>query len=294
MTKAIRNLLFLMFFAALTAACGGSSGGGVTTGGGGDTPPPGDPPPPPVADVALEDLDGLWVGTFDRGADPTTGQPRIAVFELTIEGGSITFRLDGGAESDFTGPVTKATEAPRVFRFVLTNRNNAQEISRGALFVDPTHTYMAFLNDGFRFGVLQRDAAAPLPTWEANDLNETWIGDTFTTESVSTGPAGTGFGDFTQTRSNAACTAATANSSSCTGTVGDNSRSIPSIALDAPAFGRWGPADYSDTPPSATTQENGVTRIYLSPDKNFSGSWACTDFVGGFPATCDFSTRTKQ
>lgn len=285
MTISTRNLLLAILFSAALVGCGGSGGGGNVSDSGGDDGGGGTSnPPPEVPDVEIAGLAGDWFGTFDR-----SGGVAVSTLQLTVADSAISNVILDGTNTNLTGSVTKDSENDRLFRFTLQN-GNGQTISRGAWFVDPSGTYMLYLNDGFQTGVLQKGATT-LPAYAKADVEQSWSGDTASTES--TDPTA-GFGAFTQSRASGACTAATATTSECNVTIGaGTTRAISQLTLDDPR-GRW-LGSYTDTTEGGGA--NGTTRVYLSPDKLFAGSWACVNFTrgpGGFPETCDFSSWTRQ
>jgi hypothetical protein len=262
----------MLFSAAALLGCGGGGGGddGGSSGGSGGGGGPG-----PVADVAVEQLTGTWFGTFD---DKNTVQS----MSMTVDAGNITGVSLEGTATNLRGTITKATEAPRTFRFTLRDQAGAT-VSQGALLADPSAAYLVFVDQFFDFGVIQKDATS-LPTYAKADIERSWSGDTVTTSS--------GFTTFGQRSSSAACTASSATTSQCDVTLsGGTARAASALTPDDPR-GRW-IGSYTDTPATGAPQ-NGTVRAYLSPDKAFAGVWACTDFTTGFPGTCDFSAWRRQ
>lgn len=252
------------------AACGSDSDEVAAPGGntGGSSGPP--------ADVEVSQLAGTWFGSFDTN---TTVQN----FEFTVDADTISGIKLNGTDTNLTGTLTKATEIPRAFRFVLSS--NGREISRGIMLADPSANYIAYLNSGFEFGVLQKGATTP-PTYAQADIDGTWAGDTV--------KATTDFTTLTSESASANCAASTPAttppSSQCAITIGATSRTASNLVLDDP-LGRWGGMFSDDPPPSAAPSV--AIRSFLSADKNFSGWWACHDFTGGFPDTCDFSAWSR-
>lgn len=284
MTSALRNIFVSGFFAAALAACGGGGGGGSSTPAETPTPTPPTTTPPSPSDVTLSQLTGTWFGTFDPKGS-------MQAMEIAIDASAnITDIKLEGTSTDLTGTITKASEAPRTFRFVLKNKNTPPDtVSEGMLLADPTGTYLVFLNGYFDFGVVQKGATA-LPTYAKADVEKTWSGDTLTA-TLNSDPQ-PGFATIAQKSSNGPCTSDTPTASKCTITVsGGVSRAVTSLTQDGPR-GRWG-GNYADTPQSGSPQ-NGTIKVYLSPDKAFAGVWACQNPDTGFPGTCDFSSWKSQ
>lgn len=285
---AIRSLLFFLFalmFAALVG-CGGSGGGGEASQPAAPTqePPPGEeappPAPPPPADVTVDQLSGTWFGSFDDNK-------QVRTFQFTVDAGNMSAITIGGTpQPRLSGAITKATEVPRAFRFVINEDGN--QLVTGMMVVDPSGTYMLYVHDNSQVGVLQKGATA-LPTFAQTDIDGTWTGDTVSTP--------TGFSTLTRQDSNATCAptqpAATPPTSQCTITLGATTRTASNVQLDDPAMGRF-IGTFTDDPPGSNPPVNVAIRPFLSADKSFAGVWACTDFLGGFPQTCDFSAWKKQ
>lgn len=279
MTTAVRNLLFSTFLASALAACGGGGGGGSSSPSGSSG----------AGDVAIEKLNGKWGGSFDSNGTvdsmvisiDATNASAVKITDITVNGGS----------TGLVGTVTKASDAPRAFRFVLKDPNDTsgKPVSQGALFVDSTAKYLVFLDEFFEFGVTQKDAdGLPSAGYSQADINATWSGDTFTTTGVNPSPDGDGFGKFTQAAANVKCDAATSGSpggpSACDITVGSTHRNVSSATLDDANGGRW-IGTYTETPDSGTGTDK-TFRMYLSPDKQYSGAVTCAT-SNSFP-TCNF------
>lgn len=269
-----RNVFLFVVFAMGLYGCGG--------GGDGSPPPASTPPPPPptVGDVTIDKLAGSWYGTYDTGS--------LVSLKLTFSatGTAITVDEVNGVPSDLTGTVTK--DGPTSFRFTISNPSNTVQ-NQGMLLTDQAAAYLMFVGDtvGAReFGVLQKNAAAPLQTHTQTDVNGSWAG--------HTSAAGATFASLAPKTSNATCApaapAAPAGPSACTATLSDRTRSIPGFTLSEPN-GRWQESNYTDTPQTGAPQ-NGTTQAFISQDKKFVGVWACTDPTS-FPANCDYSAWTK-
>ncbi len=271
---AIRNFSFFLFallFAAALAGCGSDDGGGEVT-----TAPTQEPPPP--ADVTLEQLAGTWFGTFDD-------KKSVRTFEFTVSAGNMSNIKLAGADTRLTGTITKATEVPRAFRFAISSSGN--QIASGMMLVDLSAAHMLYLDRHFDFAVVQKGATQH-PAYAQTDIDANWAGETIATTG--------GFTTLTRRgTSTANCTptspAATPPSSSCAITIGSTSRTASSVVKDHD-LGRF-KGIFADQPPGGTPQ-NVAWRAFLSPDKSFAAVWACNDFTGGFPQTCDFSAWKKQ
>lgn len=275
----IRNflsLLLCLLFATLVA-CGGSGGGGdenpATTPT--DEPPPAGEPPP---DVTIEQLNGTWFGTFD---DKTS----VRTFEFTVDAGNMSaIKLADQPQTALTGTITKATEIPRAFRFTINS--NGSQIAQGMMTVEPSGAYMLYVDQHFDFAVLQKGGSAH-PAYAQTDIDGAWAGDVVSTTA--------GFTTFTQKNSSGQCAptdpAPAPPTSQCAITMDSTARTASSVRLDH-ALGRF-LGSFTDDPASSPPQ-NVAWRAFLSPDKSFAAVWACTDFTGGFPQTCDFSAWKKQ
>lgn len=268
--RILSHFLLVLFLAGL-AGCGSDDDDSLAAPGGntgGSSGP---------ADVGIDQLAGTWFGSFD---DTNS----VRNFEFTIDADAIADIKLNGTDTRLTGTLTKASEIPRAFRFVLTS--NGAEISRGIMLADPSATYVAYLDRFFEFGVLQKGATA-LPAYAQADIDGAWVGDTV--------KATTDFTTLTSESASADCAATTpattSPSSQCTMTIGPTNRAATNVVLDD-AAGRW-LGTFADTPPPATAPANVAIRAFLSADKNFSGWWACHNFAGGFPETCDFSAWAR-
>jgi hypothetical protein len=276
MTTGVRKFLLTIFIVGL-AACGGNSGGG-DDGDPGPNPNPNPGGTDDTADVTIEQLAGTWYGAFDDTEN-------VRTFEFTVSGSTINnFKLGGTALTDLTGTITKATEAPRTFRFTVSS--NGGEITRGAWVVDPTAKYLTYVDREFDFAVVQKGTPAALPTYSQTDVNRSYSGYRVTTS--------TDFTTLTSSRASGPCVATTPAttppSSTCTLTLsGGVTRTLSSVQIDDP-LGRF-IGTYSDNPPSTPPQP--VARLYLSPDKNFAAGWTCPTVAEPVnPFTCDFYALT--
>lgn len=239
------GLAFALFLGTLALGCGGGGGGGSSN-----------PAPINGGDITVDQLTGTWFGTLE---DDVGGMHLV---EVTVSGSSITSIVVDGTPQNNTGTIAK--ESTQVFSYILSDG------TEGGFFIDPSATYLAFVNDWFEFGVLQKGATA-LPAYTANDLNGSWSGVTVLTDFIT----------FTQYTSSANCASLTCNATASNGVSSTASFNGP---FDA-SYGRW-MGTYTNSASS-----NGQVNGFLSPDKQFAGTWAC-DTQGGFiefPDGCDFS-----
>lgn len=205
------------------------------------------------ADITVDQLTGTWFGTLEDG----TGD--MHVVQVTVSGASITSIVVDGITQSNTGTIAK--ENGQVFSYLLTDG------TIGGFFVDPSSTYLAFVNDWFEFGVLQKGATA-LPSYVLNDIDGSWSGITIVTD----------FDTFTQHTSTATCTTLTCSASASSGISSTASFIGPFDAV----HGRW-IGTYTNSASSS-----GPVNGFLSADKQFAGTWAC-DAAGFFPGDCSFS-----
>lgn len=268
---AIRNLPSLLLSALLLAALAGC--------GDDDDPVASNPGTnPPANDVTLEQLEGTWFGTFDT-------KTSVQTFEFTVDnaGNMSAINLEG-VDTNLTGTVTKATEIPRAFRFAINSSGG--QIAQGMMLLDPSATYMVYLDEHQDFAVVQKGANA-LPAYALTDIDAAWAGDAASSTAD--------FTTFTRRDTSGTCApsdpATVPPSSQCAVDLGNVSRTVSDITMDN-ARGRF-LGSFSDDPPPSSAP-NAAWRAYLSPDKNFAAVWACTDFANGWPESCDFSSWRKQ
>jgi len=164
-----------------------------------------------------------------------------------------------------TGTLTLARRlgAGEIFEFTLS------DATEGGFFVDVQIQHVAFVDDAFDFGVLQKGATA-FPNVVAGDLfNRTYSGVTVVTDSqfeistvVTSSAAVDGVGNFT--------------GSDSAGTTFNGFLDFDS------ARGRW-IGSYQSNPP-----ESGEVRAFISTDELFVGTWACSPDFRAFPA-CSYA-----
>ena len=240
-------LLFVGFLLTVLAACGGSGAGGDAAPGG--------------------TLAGAWFGA----AEDETGQ--LHSVKLTVTGSRVTaFELDG-ADIGGSGPVQQ--DDAQIYSAALTFPQGQLQV---VLFADPAGAHFVYLDNFFRFGVLQKNATA-LPAYASIDINSTWRG-------IS---AFTDFAQFQSDPSSAICIVGV-----CSVTE-KNDRLTESFTggFDS-VFGRW--LGTSVIKPPAGPDVNKVSRAFVSPDKKFAGVWRCLVGVDGsvlFPGKCTYSAWVK-
>lgn len=240
---------FLGLLLAVLAACGGGGGGG--SGGG-----------------APGGLSGAWFGA----AEDETGQ--LHAVRMTIAGAKVTsFAVDGG-ELGGSGPLSQ--DDPQVFSAVLNFPGGQLQV---ILFADPAGTHFVYLDNFFRFGVLQKNATT-LPAYSTVDINGKWRG-------ISTF---TDFHEFQSDPSSAICIVGTCSVTE----VGDRMTEAFTQGFDS-VFGRWlGTTTINlDNGPQVTK----ISRAFVSPDKTFAGVWRCLVGVDGtvlFPGKCTYSAWVKH
>lgn len=271
--RSFSSFLLALLFTALVG-CGGSGGDDNQAAN------PAGNPPPQTPDVAIEQLEGAWLGTFDN-------RQSVRTFQFTVDaaGAMSAFNLGGQPQTALTGSITKATEIPRAFRFTISSNGN--QIAQGMMVVEPSGGYMLYVDQHFSFAVVQKGATQH-PAFAQTDIDGAWSGEAVATTA--------GFTTLTRQNSSAACAptdpATTPPSSQCAITLEGKTRTASSVRLDH-ALGRF-IGTFTDDPPGANPPQNVAWRAFVSPDKSFAAVWACTDFSGGFPQTCDFSAWKKQ
>ena len=239
------------FLAAVLVGCGGSGGGGDTAGG--------------VTGVQGQagPLAGAWFGA----AEDETGQ--LHSVRLTIAGSRVTsFEVDG-ADIGGSGPLSQ--DDAQVYSASLTFPQGQLQV---ILFADPAGAHFVYLDNFFRFGVLQKNATT-LPAYASIDVNGTWSG-------IS---AFTDFARYEWDTSSAICIVGT-----CSVTEKDDRLTESFTQGFDSVFGRWLGTTVVKLP---TGQDvNKVSRAFVSPDKTFAGVWRCLVGADGnllFPGKCTYS-----
>jgi len=241
--------LFLGFLLAVLAACGGGSGGG--SGGG-----------------APAGLSGAWFGA----AEDETGQ--LHAVRMTVAGSKVTSFAVDGDELGGSGPISQ--DDAQVFSAVLSFPQGQLQM---ILFADPAGAHVVYLDNFFRFGVLQKNATT-LPGYSSIDINGKWRG-------ISTF---TDFNEFQSDPSSAICIVGTCSVTE----VDDRMTEAFTHGFDS-VFGRW----LGTTTINLNTgpQVSKISRAFVSPDKTFAGVWRCLVGVDGtvlFPGKCTYSAWVKH
>lgn len=231
--RLIQKLGILLFLSSLLVL--GSCGGGDSDG---------------SSDAG--NLDGTWAGNLE---DPFG---TMHTFSVTISNDNITSMRQDGVDTGLTGTITQ--ESTNVFGFTLS------DATEGGFIADAARQHVAFVDEEFSVGALQKGASA-LPSFAQADIAGTTSGATVTTDFVT-------FQEFTGT--------ITCNSSgSCNGS--DDLVGNFSAFLSYTSLGRW-------TGMSSFSSGTANVSVFLTADKQFAGFWSC-DFSGGgtFPQDCSFS-----
>ena len=234
------------FLAAVLAGCGGGGGGGAAAGG-----------------AQAGPLAGAWFGA----AEDETGQ--LHSVRLTIAGSRVTsFEVDG---ADFGGSGPLGQEDAQVYSAALTFPQGQLQV---ILFADPAGAHFVYLDNFFRFGVLQKNATT-LPAYASIDINGTWSG-------IS---AFTDFAQYQSDASSAICIVGT-----CSVTEKDDRMTEAFTQGFDSVFGRWLGTSVIKLPTGPDV--NKISRAFVSPDKKFAGAWRCLVGAAGdvlFPNKCTYS-----
>lgn len=229
------------------AGCGGGGGGG-------------DPAP-------AAPLSGAWFGA----AEDETGQ--LHSVRLTVAGSRVTSFSVDGADLGGSGPLSQ--DDAQVYSSVLTFPAGQLQV---VFFSDPGATHFVYLDNFFRFGVLQKDATT-LPAYASIDINGTWSG-------IS---AFTDFAGFQVDPSSAICIVGTCSVTE----VGDRMTEAFTQGFDS-VFGRWLGTSVIKLPTGPDVDK--ISRAFVSPDKKFAGVWRCLVGAAGdilFPGKCTYSAWRK-
>jgi hypothetical protein len=242
-------LLWIGVLLTVLAACGG--GGGTAAPAGAQAGP----------------LAGAWYGA----AEDETGQ--LHSIGLTIGDSRVTsFAVDG---ADFGGSGPLSRDDAHVFSAALTFPTGQLQV---IFFADAAGTHVVYLDNFFRFGVLQKNATA-LPAYASIDINGTWKG-------IS---AFTDFARYQWDASSAICIVGT-----CSVTEVDDRLTEAFTGGFDSVFGRWLGSSVVKLP--AGPDVNKVSRAFVSPDKTFAGVWRCLVGADGsvlFPGKCSYSAWGK-
>src|SRR5262245_57054156 len=244
-------IIYLMCIGVMLAAVAGCGGGGGGGGGG-----------------AQGGLSGTWFGA----AEDETGQ--LHAVRMTVAGSKVTsFAVDGG-ELGGSGPVSQ--DEPQVFSAVLTFPEGQLQ---AVLFADPAGAHLVYLDNFFRFGVMQKNATT-LPGYSSVDINGKWRG-------ISTF---TDFNEFQSDPSSAICIVGTCSVTE----VDDRMTEAFTQGFDS-VYGRW--LGTTTINLNAGPQVSKISRAFVSPDKTFAGVWRCLVGVDGtvlFPGKCTYSAWVKH
>lgn len=213
-------------------------------------------------------LDGTWFGTEE------TDVGNLVALRATVSGNRVTQLVVDGADTGLTGSITPISGRPNFYDLVLSDG------TEGGFLIDSSRNYAVFLDEEFNFGVLQRGATA-LPNAAAADI----FGRSFAGVTVLVD------GSFTITDvldSSVAVAADGTFQGSYAG--GTNFSSATALTLLDSTFGAWG-GEYDANGPSGP--DSGPLRVFVSPDKQFIGVWACSA-GGSFPVDCTFSVWRAQ
>lgn len=243
-----------VFLAAALVGCGGGGGGdtaGGITGARGQAGP----------------LAGAWFGA----AEDETGQ--LHSVRLTIADSRVTsFEVDG-ADVGGSGPLGQ--DDAQVYSATLTFPQGQLQV---ILFADLAGTHFVYLDNFFRFGVLQKNATA-LPAHSSIDINGTWKG-------IS---AFTDFAQYQWDPSSGICIVGM-----CSVTEVDDRITDSFTGGFDSVFGRWLGTSVIKLP--AGPDVNKISRAFVSPDKTFAGVWRCLVGANGsvlFPSKCTYSAWVK-
>lgn len=204
-------------------------------------------------------LDGTWYGTLeDSGYVMHTVQ-------VTISGNGITAVYQDGINQGLTGTITAEPSdiGAKLYSFVLS------DTTEGGFYADDTRNYIVFIDDDASFGVLEKNATF-LPTYTESDVVSPWTGYTveldsylYVTDEYNSTATINIFGDITSTN--------------------PYTTSVGSISIWHSFWGYYR-GTYSNS------YETGDFAAFVSPDKQFMASWACS---GIWPSGCSYSAWTK-
>ena len=241
--------LCLGLLLAVLAACGGGGGGGGAT-------------------AQAGPLEGVWMGA----AEDETGQ--LHAVRMTVAGSKVTsFAVDGG---ELGGSGTISQDDPQVFSTVLTFPEGQLQ---AVLFADPAGAHFVYLDNFFRFGVMQKNAAA-LPAYSSIDINGKWRGVSIFTD----------FQEYQLDPSSSICIVGTCSVTE----VDDRMTEAFTQGFDS-VYGRWLGTTTIDL--NSGPEVTKVSRAFVSPDKTFAGVWRCLVGATGdllFPSKCTYSAWVKH
>jgi hypothetical protein len=208
--------------------------------------------------VTLEQLNGTWAGSLED----TNGV--LHLFSVTIDAGSVTQVSIDGTDQNWSGALTRAPDA--VFSVLLNGVDTR-------LFVDANAAHAVFLDAGFNFGVVEKNAAPLLPMYVMAESDGNWAGRTLVTD----------FTTFDAFPSSGTCT-----TQACTYTGNGVNADINLVGPFSAQYGNW-----TGTYTIAMPAESGDVSLLMSSDKNFAGYHRC--LTGGvFPDDCTFTIWNRQ
>jgi hypothetical protein len=236
-------------FLSLFSACSGGGGGG----GGGVVAP-------------ASKVSGSWYGTEEQS------NGNLASLSVAVDANNnITSVEIDGVPQGLTGAVTLVPGQTQIYSFTLSDG------SEGGFFMDSTSTYIVFLDEDFNFGVLQKGAVSLPNAGPADIFGKNFTGITVTLDANFDLSAVVA--SQAQVFANGAFQGSEGN-----GTVFANSGG-GELAQFSSLYGAW-VGQFSSNGPSGNS--NGQVRAFVSPDKQFIGTWAC-DSGGAFPEDCSFA-----
>jgi hypothetical protein len=243
------------FLAAALVGCGGGGGGGDAAGG----------------VVGAQGQAGPLAGTWFGAAEDETGQ--LHSVRMTIADSRVTAFAVDGADIGGSGPLSQ--DDAQVYSASLTFPQGQLQV---VLFADPAAGHFVYLDNFFRFGVLQKNATT-LPAYASIDINGTWKGISVFTDFVQ----------YQGDASSAICIVGTCSVTEKDDRVTDSfTQGFDSV------FGRWLGSSVIKLPTGPDV--NKASRAFVSPDKKFAGVWRCLVGADGsnlFPGKCTYSAWVK-
>ena len=215
---------------------------------------------------------GALAGTWFGAAEDETGQ--LHSVKLTMDETRVTSFAVDGADIGGSGPLSQ--DEPQVHSAVLTFGNGQLQV---VFFSDPAAAHVVYLDNFFRFGVLQKNATT-LPAYANIDINGKWRGISVFTD----------FKEYQSAPSSSICIVGTCSATE----VDDRMTEAFTQGFDS-VFGRWlGTTTINlNTGPEVTK----ISRVFVSPDKTFAGVWRCLVGATGdvlFPGKCTYSAWVKH
>lgn len=207
-------------------------------------------------------FDGSWGGTIE---DPTGAW---GVITLTFSGSNMSGSTPAGA---FSGTI--AQESGNIWEFTLSDG------TEGGFMHDPSVTHAVFVDEFFNFGVVQKGASGPAPSYAGLDPVGSWAG-TFATVDANFFLASTG-----------TASATVASDLTLFGSSSAPDSFMGQLPFFDSNFGVWG-TDFQNI--SSMLSGPGVLVVFLTSDKQFAGSYACFPDFSAFPASCAFNMWNQQ